>query len=1277
MAVPVYRTSEPQNATSDDQHHFARTRSIHRKLKAQYAVRDSGIQWNEAPLSASDLADVVAMYVKRLTWEDLDELERRGGTCKLLCDLCVLPQDGLSDNDDIKAKQTQFGKNEMPKKSLTPFWKLLWEAGADPMLRILMIAAVVSLVLGIAFGENPKIEWIEGAAIFLAVWIVIIVTAVNDYVKEKQFANLYAQEEKSCSVIRNGKLQRLSVADLVVGDILSLETGDEVPADALILTHQSLRLDESSLTGESDMIAKLDLENCLRLKEEKKVQCDEACALIQENKTVRGGHHILPSPVILSGSVVTQGTGKAVVIAVGAKSQVGKLFTKLAVDTEPTPLQNKLNALARDVGKVGFVAALITLVALLLEYWILYALQDPWKRPNGSSIANSMVDYVVTSITIIVVAVPEGLPLAVTISLAFSVGRMLKDQNYVRRLAACETMGGANEICSDKTGTLTKNQMEVDAFWNGSVLSTNIGSSNLDEVPLPPDAYKTIMAHNVSVNSTGYLEKDEVEIADGTGRKKEVVRQVGSPTECALLLFIQNLGFNYDRIRRMYQGAEPYDEGLEEPLVIPPPSPDVAEELIVHRIPFSSDRKVMSTVVKHPQKPGWYRLFLKGAAEVVLRRCAYRVDSEGALKGLTLQKIERIENVVVNQLASLALRTICLAYRDFDPKEFTEWQDEEPEHPLFLKCETELCCLGIAGIRDPVREEVPGAVRKCQEAGIKVRMCTGDNIETAKQIALKANIFHPEQGGIAMLGPDFLKLVGGVICEKCKTEHCPCESREEEPGAVTDELLNSEKDDDDQAGKGGCCRRGDKKGKADAEPKRATRVDVLGNPEAFERIADKLEVLARSQPNDKYALVTGLKNRGAVVAVTGDGTNDAPALKKADVGFAMGITGKEVAKQAADIILLDDNFESIVRACKWGRNIYDNIQRFLQFQLTVNAVAVITAFVGAVILRGSPLSAVQLLWVNLIMDTFAALALATEMPTDKLLNRPPHSRTEYLVSKMMFRNILAQALYQCAVMMTVIFSGECWLPEYDFNVPADTFSKYPDFSKFSETCGNGHTVRSGRHYHPFSEREDYKEEWTLNIGPSRHYTYVFNIFVFMQAFNLLNARKIGAHEFQIFKGLFSNVYWMAILLIIVVGQVLLVEFGQFALNCHLEGLTWQQWIFCLSFGVGTWIVAFLVKLLPQSVIEALPETGAKEVNPLDEPTSLALASRGRISSGRISARMNILSSHHDAVKVRQSIVSSLPQLQSTRSSGARRRTTTTSQGVLRAPSSNVAERENR
>ncbi|PFH38470.1 calcium-translocating P-type ATPase, PMCA-type protein [Besnoitia besnoiti] len=1435
----------------------------------------SAPQPGEAPVkpftfTTEQLYSLVRSYITRTKYEELELLESYGGVGALETGLLTSFQHGLDVTEEalapmspraeskpaspraalpplspaqelLQKRKGTFGVNVLPQRKPTPFWRLCLDAASDFTLRILTLCGLISIVLGVTVGEQPEVEWIEGFAIWVAVLVVIAVTATNDWVKEKQFRKLgRVKDDKLCRVVRAGRERQTPVNTLLVGDVVRLEVGDEIPADCLLISGTELRADESALTGESEAIAKAPPRECqeaLRARralppplgstpQPSDVQTDEAaaaqtpaeetaadsrlaadgaeapenphsgevnsrrasgaaagaapqtgaetetqarassassstveCSSAEKRRTSflgrdtkrslsallesvkktndappapTGEHHETPSPILLAGTAVVGGSGRALVVGVGIHSQQGEMYRQLtSFDAQPTPLQNKLNALARDIGRIGFVAACLTLLVLFVQYWILYALLPEESRPSAGAIGREHVDFLVTAITIIVVAVPEGLPLAVTISLAYSIGKMLKDQNYVRRLAACETMGGANEICSDKTGTLTKNLMSVEALWAGADVayrddelwarwrdqgfalsqhatgapsargraaatgrraesSRAAPPASSDDQALEtektredkrgrsvafrgahtqpglaptrmPSKYFKIFMDNIALNSTSVLERKALPVADSPARSRlislasgtlkatqTVVKQVGSPTECALLEFAGEMGFDYERLR-------------DEKLLI--------ETDLVHREPFTSDRKLMTTVVNvwdeaelpsadaqpSPQLSGassaaselrsgsilrrrlsgpsriqaaalaspagglsppprpsgslpalsTYRVLVKGAAETVLRLCAHvvcplsvsadapeseREESAAALAPLDAERILEIERTVIHRLAGEALRTICLAYRDITVEDGDRSWLQDSEIKPFKKMEVGLTCLAIVGIRDPVRAEVPAAVRACQKAGIRVRMVTGDNIETAKQIAIKCNIYHPESNGLAMTASEFNALVGGVVCNNCRLSSCSC------PRDPTEEKRTGKK----------------------------MRTDVIANPDAFNEIADNLEVLSRSQPHDKYVLVVGLKQRGAVVAVTGDGANDAPALKTADVGFAMGISGKEVAKQAADIVLLDDNFGSIVKAVKWGRNVYDNIRRFLQFQLTVNVVAVTTAFLTAMVIRESPLTAVQMLWVNLIMDSFASLALATEPPTDELLNRKPHSRKEYLVSQVMFRNIVGQAIYQLTVLLLLIFGAERFIPEEPWTYLSHGLrTRFPKFCEFSDctqvpdALPRGTFIRSGRRYLPFSNREDYFNRWRVDLGASRHYTLVFNVFVFMQIFNMLNARKIN-DEWNVSSGVLRNKLWISIALFIGVVQVLVVEFGGIAVSCHFQGLTGAQWVISLAFGAGSVLVGFLLHLVPYKF---LPQTGKKEVDLLHAGPSLALASRGRLSSERLSVRL--------------------------------------------------------
>jgi Ca2+-transporting ATPase len=646
---------------------------------------------------------------------------------------------------------------------------------------------------------------------------------------------------------------------------------------------------------------------------------------------------------------------------------------------------------------------------------------ERFKKDVGSDI----VKLVINAITIVVVAVPEGLPLAVTIALAYGMIKMLQDNNLVRHLAACETMGGATNICSDKTGTLTQNVMTVVTAWFGGKKFGEISDKVGREMP---QNLRDALCEGISVNSTAF---------EATNPKGKI-DFVGSKTECALLKLSQSFGYDYHPLRAKY---EPYFK----------------------LYPFSSARKSMSTVIKMDN--GGYRIYTKGASEIILGRCDKVMLNTGGAQaevreldpGLRKELLDTI-----NEFATDALRTISLGYMDvFEER---NWE-EAPESGFTL--------LGLVGIRDPLRPEVPGAVATCQRAGITVRMVTGDNIVTAQNIAKACGIL--KAGGLCLEGPIFRDM-----------------------------------------------------------------------PEAERRAClPRLQVLARSSPTDKQLLVGMLKEAGEVVAVTGDGTNDGPALKMADIGFSMGIAGTEVAIAASDVVLLDDNFASIVKAALWGRNIFDAIRKFIQFQLCVNVVAVVIAFIGT--LSGShgesPLTAVQLLWVNLIMDSLAALSLATEEPTPSLLERKPIGRDAHLITRKMWRFIAIHSFYQLVVNFILLYAG------------AEIFQ------------------------HRFEAHS------------TEHYTIIFNTFVFMQLFNEINARRLE-DEKNAFEGIHRNTFFIVILIATAAVQAIFVEFGgDFTETTHL---VYWEWFICIILGAIELPIGVLVRYVPIENLESVPTASSEK-----------------------------------------------------------------------------------
>lgn len=857
----------------------------------------------------------------------------------------------------------EYGANIYPEAPRKGFWMFFLEAMNDPTIMILIAAAIISLVIGLAAPEEGEeaTAWIEGAAIMAAVLAVGFITAINEYGQESQFRALNDKKnEKQVVVIRGAEQVEVPIQELLVGDVIVLETGDQIPADGVLIIGHELTVDESVMTGEADSV-----------------------------------HKSPENWKMLSGCKADGGNGRMLALAVGENSQWGITLKELSTKRPPTPLQEQLGVMAKLIGLVGLVVAVLVFIVLMI-YWAIDVSKDEWEWGN----LREIVDFFIIAVTIVVVAVPEGLPLAVTISLAYSMKQMIQDNNLVRQMAACETMGGATNICSDKTGTLTENRMTCTEGWISGVKFDSVPP----EVTIPAEAL-TMTMENISINS-----KDTSVIVDGTTFN-------GNKTECALLVFTDKVGGSWAEIRQDHQDS------------------------VVTIYPFSSARKRMSTVVSQGTNT---RLYLKGAPEIVLEDCVSVMTPNGsAVPCTSAMKGELLD--LVNGMASKGLRTLVLAFRDFDA--FDEKAPDNEQH---------LTCLAIMGIEDPIRPEVPGAVATCRNAGVTVRMVTGDNIVTAQKIAQEAGILT--EGGLAMEGPEFDKLTDEEIDERLPT----------------------------------------------------------------------LQVLARCSPLDKLRLVKRLVDNGEIVGVTGDGTNDAPALKAADVGLAMGIAGTDVAKEAADIIIMDDNFQSCVLAVMWGRCIFDNIRKFLQFQLTVNFSALLVAFIGAVTQKGSPLRAIQLLWVNLIMDTMAALALGTEKPTPELLERPPiNIRQASLLSNIMIRNIIGQGIYQVCLLCIILYAG------------------------------------------PYI--------WDVADQSVHHYTLIFNSFVFAQVFNEINSRKVNGEQ-NVFDGFFTNWIFVGVIVITIAVQVLIIFVGGVALQ--VTPLTWDQWIATVLVGFASLPLGAMLRLMP-------------------------------------------------------------------------------------------------
>jgi Ca2+-transporting ATPase len=939
---------------------------------------------------------------------------------------------GLSDAEAASSLE-RFGANRLTPLPREPLWKKFLAKFDEAIIKILLAATLLKTVVDL-FGSSPlwggigfglivaaivtlsilKLgAWIpsamfglaivlvgisvaigepsyEGLAVMLAVVLATGVAFLSEYKSDKEFEVLNAEKESlRAKVLRHGEVHSVPMEEVVVGDLVVLEMGDEIPADGRLVKANELYIDQSLMTGESEPVRKL-----VRPEEETAEGPDQPGCLYR-------------------GTQVVDGAGQLVVTDVGDMTMIGQIarrlsaeehdeegareapksnseqrvHNKLTISKEQTPLQQKLAALARLISKVGYLAAVAIFGVLLIRGIAVGEVQFSGDGPALRSTVRHLLDYFVFMVIIIVVAVPEGLPMSVTVSLALAMRKMTRANSLVRQLVACETIGSATIICSDKTGTLTQNKMRFErVFFDGTTLDRD-GANWPQSLNSPP---LEMIALNSAVNSTANLEKKDGKIA-----------VIGNTTEGALLQWIGEAQIDYLAWRASYP--------------------------VLYLLHFSSERKRMTTVVEHD---GELLALVKGAPEIVLEHCTHYFDSSGHTRDLDSPARDAIATALA-AASGQAMRTLAFAQRRLPD----DWpRNEDALHERRDDIETGLIFAGFVAIRDPLRPEVKDAMRECREAGIAVMMITGDNIQTARAIAGEIGLLDAP-GSRALTSVEFNEL--------------------------SDEQVKAE----------------------------------LPN----------IRVLARARPLDKYRMVRLLQEQQHVVAVTGDGTNDAPALKKADVGLAMGIAGTEVAKEASKIVLLDDSFATIVKAVHWGRSLYENIQRFIQFQLTINVSALLIAFLGPFLGVKPPFTVLQLLWINVIMDTFAAIALCSEPPRPGLMKMKPKRRDENIVTPAMRTTILSTALFFVVVMIALLLSME---------------------------HGNWFAARSGPN----------PAHWEFAPLVVRQVTIFFTVYVFFQVWNQINCRSLTPEQSGL-KGLWKNPIFLTIASLVVIGQVIIISVG--------------------------------------------------------------------------------------------------------------------------------------
>ena len=828
---------------------------------------------------------------------------------------------GLTD-EQVKQSREQHGRNVLTPPQRTSLWKLYLDKYRDPIIQILLVAAFVSLIL--AFIEK---NFMETIGIFVAVFLATTVGFYFERDAAKKFNLLTAlSEEQPVKVRRNGKVMEIPRHDVVVGDVVLVEVGDEVPADGELIVCNDLQINESTLTGEP----------------------------VTEKSLEGGGDGAYPRNVILRSTMVMNGRGEFVVTAVGDATEIGKVAKKSTEQTSvETPLHMQLDKLAKMISKVGSVVS----VAAFFIFLIHDILTNPaWGGKDYFYMAEIVLKYFMMAVTLVVMAVPEGLPMAITLSLALNMRRMLKSNNLVRKLHACETMGAVTVICTDKTGTLTQNKMQV------SALELKQGDEALLDTA-------------IALNSTA-------ELNDG--------KPIGNPTESALLLWLDAQGKDYEELRRQVN--------------------------VLKQLPFSTERKMMATLA---EVDGETYLFVKGAPEIVMKKC---VIEDRMLR----QSAEELD-----EWQHKAMRTLAFAYKKIEASIMRTSRTSTAEVVALLD-DNDLQLQAIAAIADPIRPDVPAAVQECRHAGIEVKVVTGDTAATALEIGKQIGVFEDE--------PENIGADGSLT-------------------SLDQQMITGE------------------------------QWEALSDDEAYERAKD-IRVMSRARPTDKQRLVAMLQKRGEVVAVTGDGTNDAPALHYAHVGLSLG-SGTSVAKEASDMTLLDDSFKSIANAVMWGRSLYRNLQRFLFFQLVVNVAALLLVLGGSVIGTEMPLTVTQILWVNLIMDTFAALALASLPPSHEVMNEKPRKASDFIINKSIGFGILFCGIVFFLVMFALLV--------------------------YCERRGKG-----GVDVHEL--------------------TMFFTTFVMIQFWNLFNAKALMSHH-TAFRHFLKDRGMILVLVLVLVGQWIIVTFG--------------------------------------------------------------------------------------------------------------------------------------
>eukprot|EP00347_Sterkiella_histriomuscorum_P015089 403358358 len=940
----------------------------------------------------------------------------------------------------ITQEQLCFGSNESEDSKGKTIQMMFLENLSDKGTQILLGVGLFAMVYGLLNSKAEDYGWVEGFSIIATGLILMIITVIGDYKKEKQQNQLAkkASDEK-IKVLRGeaGLEMSISISDLVVGDIIKLEAEMIVPVDSILVSGSNIKCDESAFTGECDLSDKTPL--------------------------TESSYENNPNPFLWSKTKLENGSGLALVCAVGKNTNFGRLPELVPEDEEKevlTPLHEKLNSLLKNIGKAAALFSTLVFIIMITKFIIVTLSKEDGNLLTKETLTELLTQFIF-SMTISIMIFPEGIPLAVNLSIAKSVTQMSKQGNFIKNLAAQESMGEISELIADKTGTLTQNSMAVkEIYFNERIITGR--PSNFKTLPNSDKFSEAVL-----YNSTTRVEKDQ---------RGQLIAIDGNATDQGIFKYLMEVGFDTFSISRQ------------------------RDQHILETIPFTSARKMTTVAIRHPTDDKVVRVYVKGAAEKVISACKYYYDKSGDRQELGQVQIDSILKNIVEDFGRKQLRTITIASVDMTVKEYeslktanNNFQTNQDKKVL----ENNMTFVGIYGLCDPLRHETIETIRKCHQDGINVRMVTGDNLDTAKAIAIEAGIItqeEAEQEYVCMSGANFSETCGG--------------------------LINVEDDNGDGS----------------------TKYEI-NDKIMFRIVQNKLKVLARATPDQKLMLVAGLQENHKIVGFIGDGTSDAPALKKADVGLCMGIS-TNVAKDASDIMLLTDNLNGILTGVKLSRNIIENIRRFLQFQITVNIVAMFIIIFGAIFMNDLPLDSIQMVWINLLLDTCAAIYFGNESAQENIIDKKPDQRNGSLINPLMWRNILGQTLFQASILITMLFAGKEFLGfDYDDNLQIT------------------YTVN--------------EEEFT-NQQKLEHYTMIFHTFMFMSIFNLINSRIIG-DEYNVFRGIQTNLFLIFGIAATIAAQCLLVQYCGSLFR--VTSLSQEYHLICFGIGSLTLIQGMIIKFI--------------------------------------------------------------------------------------------------